>query len=57
MMMGMGGDEQMQLIANPYAQSELTSTILVFKNTLDWLSMDDELAKCALPVAKDKKKK
>lgn len=28
--------------------------ILAFKNTLDWLAMDDDLAKCALPVASDK---
>jgi hypothetical protein len=51
-----GGDEQLLQLAGPYAQTQLTSTILVFKNTLDWLAMDDDLATCTLPVGgKDKK--
>ena len=51
------GDETMLQLAQPYAQGELTSTILVFKNTLDWLSMDDDLAKCAIGSATEKSDK
>jgi hypothetical protein len=29
----------------------MTSTILVFKNTLDWLAMDGELATRTLPAS------
>jgi hypothetical protein len=43
-MMGpVGGDEQLQMIAGPYAQNYLTATILSFKNTLDWMSGDSDL--------------
>lgn len=43
-MMGpIGGDEQLQMIAQPYAQKYLTGTILAFKNTLDWMSGDSDL--------------
>jgi hypothetical protein len=43
-MMGpVGGDEQLQMIAGPYAQKYLTGTILSFKNTLDWMSGDADL--------------
>jgi hypothetical protein len=43
-MMGpVGGDEQLQMIAGPYAQKCLTGTILSFKNTLDWMSGDSDL--------------
>jgi hypothetical protein len=48
-MPSMGGDEQTLLLAGPYAQRVLTSTILVFKNTLDWMVLEDGLAECALP--------
>ena len=43
MMPQMGGDEQMQQLAQPYAQQALTNTILSFKNTLDWLGGDSDL--------------
>ena len=44
MMMGqMGGDEELQMISQPYAQQYLTSTILAFKNTLDWMGGDSDL--------------
>ena len=43
MMPGLGGDEQLLLIAGPYAQQFITGTILVFKNTLDWLIGDTDL--------------
>jgi hypothetical protein len=47
-MPALGGDEQLGAVATPYAQQELTSTILAFKNTLDWLSFDDDLVDCSL---------
>jgi ABC-type uncharacterized transport system involved in gliding motility auxiliary subunit len=44
MMMGpMGGDEDLMMISQPYAQQYLTETILSFKNTLDWMSGDSDL--------------
>jgi hypothetical protein len=44
MMMGnMGGDEELQMISQPYAQQYLTETILAFKNTLDWMGGDSDL--------------
>jgi ABC-type uncharacterized transport system involved in gliding motility auxiliary subunit len=43
MMPGMGGDEQLLMLAGPYAQQFITGSILVFKNTLDWLSGDTDL--------------
>ncbi len=39
----MGGDEQLQQLAGPYAQQALTQTILAFKNTLDWITGDTDL--------------
>ena len=37
-MMGpMGGDEDLQMLAGPYAQRYLTNTILALKNTVDWM--------------------
>lgn len=43
MMGNVGGDEMLQAISQPYAQKYLTNTILVFKNTLDWMSGDSDL--------------
>ncbi len=43
MMPGMGGDEQLLQLAGPYAQQALTSTILAFKNTLDYVTGDTDL--------------
>jgi ABC-type uncharacterized transport system involved in gliding motility auxiliary subunit len=40
---GIGGDQELQLIAQPYAQRYLTATILSVKNTLDWMSGDADL--------------
>lgn len=33
-------------LSAPYAQRELTSTLLVLRNTLDWMTADDDLAAC-----------
>lgn len=38
-----GGDKELQMIAQPYAQNYLTQTILALKNTLDWMSGDADL--------------
>jgi len=40
---GVGGDKTLQGISNPYAQAYLTTTILAVKNTLDWMSGDQDL--------------
>ena len=39
------GDEQLLLLAAPYAHEYTTGPLLVFKDTLDWL-MDDGFANC-----------
>ena len=43
MMGAVGGDRQLQMIAQPYAQRYLTNTILSLKNTLDWMTGDSDL--------------
>jgi ABC-type uncharacterized transport system involved in gliding motility auxiliary subunit len=43
MMGSIGGDRQLQAIANPYAQRYLTNTILVVKNMFDWMTGDSDL--------------
>jgi ABC-type uncharacterized transport system involved in gliding motility auxiliary subunit len=43
MMPNLGGDEQLLMLSGPYAQQYITGSILVFKNTLDWLSGDTDL--------------
>jgi ABC-type uncharacterized transport system involved in gliding motility auxiliary subunit len=40
---GMGGNQELQMLAQPYAQKYLTPTILSLKNTLDWMSGDADL--------------
>lgn len=40
---GMGGDQELQMISQPYAQKHLTQMILSVKNTLDWMSGDADL--------------
>jgi hypothetical protein len=43
MMPNLGGDEQLLALAGPYTQQYITGSILVFKNTLDWLGGDVDL--------------
>ena len=43
-----GGDAPLLQVAGPYAQQEVTATILTFKNTLDWLSFEDDFVDCSL---------
>lgn len=43
MMGGMGGDQDLQMLSQPYAQKHLTATILALKNTFDWMGGDTDL--------------
>jgi hypothetical protein len=40
---GLPGDKDLLMIANPYANKHLRSTILALKNLLDWMSGDADL--------------
>jgi ABC-type uncharacterized transport system involved in gliding motility auxiliary subunit len=53
MMMPMGGDETLQQLAMPYAQSILTNTILVLKNTLDWVTGDVDLLAASAKILQE----
>ena len=53
MMGGMGGDEKLLMIAGPYAQQFITGSILVFKNTLDWLTGDTDLLAVSAKILSD----
>jgi ABC-type uncharacterized transport system involved in gliding motility auxiliary subunit len=47
---GVGGDRELQMLASPYAQSFLTNTIVVLKNTLDWMSGDADLVAASAKI-------
>jgi hypothetical protein len=53
MMPNLGGDEQLLMLAGPYAQQFVTGTILVFKNTLDWLIGDTDLLAVSAKILSD----
>ena len=53
MMGNVGGDPQLQMIAQPYAQRYLTNTILSVKNTLDWISGDADLLAASAKIMGD----
>ncbi|MBX3128301.1 MAG: GldG family protein [Polyangiaceae bacterium] len=53
MMGNIGGDQQLQMIAQPYAQRYLTNTILSVKNTLDWMSGDADLLAASAKILGD----
>jgi ABC-type uncharacterized transport system involved in gliding motility auxiliary subunit len=53
MMPNLGGDEELKRIAGPYAQQFITASILVFKNTLDWLSGDTDLLAVSAKITAD----
>ncbi|HEY4014882.1 MAG TPA: Gldg family protein [Polyangiaceae bacterium] len=53
MMPNLGGDEQLLMLAGPYAQQFVTGTILVFKNTLDWLIGDTDLLAVSAKLLSD----
>jgi hypothetical protein len=48
-----GGDRDLQMIAQPYAQRYLTQTLLAFRNTLDWLSGDTDLLAVSAKIIGD----
>ena len=50
---GVGGDPQLQMIAQPYAQRYLTNTILAVKNTLDWMSGDTDLLAASAKILQE----
>lgn len=53
MMMPMGGDEQLLMLSEGYAQAYLTTTILAFKNVMDWLSGDQDLLAVSAKLSSD----
>ncbi len=53
MMPNLGGDEQLLMLAGPYAQQFITGTILVFKNTLDWVIGDTDLLAVSAKILSD----
>jgi len=53
MMGGMGGDEDLQMLSQPYAQRYLTNTILALKNTLDWMAGDSTLLAASAKLLSD----
>jgi len=53
MMPNLGGDEQLLMLASPYAQQFITGSILVFKNTLDWLTGDTDLLAVSAKILAD----
>ncbi len=53
MMPSLGGDEQLLQLASPYAQQFVTGSILVFKNTLDWLTGDTDLLAVSAKILAD----
>ncbi len=53
MMPNLGGDEQLLMLAGPYAQQFITGSILVFKNTLDWLTGDTDLLAVSAKILSD----
>ena len=48
-----GGDQQLLMIAGPYAQRYLTNVILSVKNTLDWISGDADLLAASAKIIGD----
>ena len=53
MMGSVGGDAQLQAVAQPYAQRYLTNTILCLKNTLDWMTGDSDLIAASAKILSD----
>ncbi len=45
-----GGDKELQFLAQPYAQKFLLPTILGVKNTLDWLSNESDLVAASAKI-------
>jgi hypothetical protein len=55
---GRGGqDATLETLGMAYAQEALTSTILVLKNTIDWMVGEDDLSDCSRSIAPKSKPK
>ena len=48
-----GGDQQLLMIAGQYANRYLTNTILSVKNTLDWITGDQDLIASSAKITRD----
>lgn len=48
-------DEELAMMAQPYAQKYLTTTILALKNTLDWAAADDATVSCSALLVNEAK--
>ncbi len=48
-----GGDQTLIAIAGPYAQRYMTNTILGVKNTLDWMTGDQDLLEVSAKIIQD----
>lgn len=53
MMGNVGGDQKLLAISQQYAQRYLTNTILAFKNTLDWITGDQDLLAVSAKIIGD----
>jgi ABC-type uncharacterized transport system involved in gliding motility auxiliary subunit len=53
MMGNVGGDPTLLAISDPYAKRYLTNTILAFKNTLDWITGDEDLLEVSAKIIGD----
>lgn len=42
-----GPSEELDALAQSYAMNNMTATIIAFKNTLDWMSEDENVAACS----------
>ena len=49
----MGGDENLQMFADGYARTVLTNTILVAKNTMDWITGDTDLLAASAKILQE----
>ncbi len=50
---GGGGDKDLQTIAGGFLETNATSTLITFKNSLDWLSGDSDLVATAAKIQAD----
>jgi ABC-type uncharacterized transport system involved in gliding motility auxiliary subunit len=48
-----GGDETLQLVAAPYSRQHLVDMIVSFKNTLDWVTADEDLVLVGTALGED----
>lgn len=53
MMGAVGGDQDLQRISQPYAQRFLTAMLLSVKNTLDWMTGDQDLVAASAKITGD----